>query len=330
MPDPPGVRGGAASLSEELGPALRARRHPADARSHGAMGLAIGDGARPRRRGRLHQSPPWFFYEALILGANATPVACYADRDDVRPGSRRDRRRAVRRERGGPDQHAEQPDRPDLPGRDARAARSAAGAALASRPARLSSCPTRRTAGSCSTGTRCPTPVAHHYDRSLLSHVRKSALAPAQRLGYLAMPPSHAGARGVREAAFGRGVLLGDMAPDAVMQYALPDLLDITVDMGSLQRRRDVLLGALRGAGYDVHRPRATFYLLVRSPIPDEVAFVRAACERQGASVARRDVRDARVLPDVAHGERRHGRARDPLVRQSDRRGGNVSRERSR
>src|SRR5947209_12646873 len=66
-----------------------------------------------------------------------------------------------------------------------------------------------------------------------------------------------------------------NMAPDAVMQYALPDLLHITVDMDKLQLRRDRLLEALRGAGYQVHTPEGTFYLLVRSPVDDESAFVR-------------------------------------------------------
>ena len=117
---------------------------------------------------------------------------------------------------------------------------------------------------------------ARHYDRSLLVHTfSKSALAPAQRLGYLALPPSMPDREALRQAAFGAAFASANMAPDAVMQYALPDLLDITVDMGRLQRRRDVLLGALRDAGYDVHTPEGTFYLLVRSPIPDEVAFVR-------------------------------------------------------
>ena len=31
----------------------------------------------------------------------------------------------------------------------------------------------------------------------------------------------------------------------------------------------------MRGAGFQVHTPEGTFYLLVRSPIDDESAFVR-------------------------------------------------------
>jgi aspartate aminotransferase len=40
-----------------------------------------------------------------------------------------------------------------------------------------------------------------------------------------------------------------------------------------LQRKRDLMVSALRDMGYDVHVPEGTFYLLPRSPIGDDVAF---------------------------------------------------------
>jgi aspartate aminotransferase len=117
---------------------------------------------------------------------------------------------------------------------------------------------------------------ATHYSRTLVVHTfSKSALAPAQRLGYLAMPPTMPDREALRRAALATTFATANAAPDAVMQYALPDLLHITVDMEHLQRRRDRLLAALRAAGYQVHTPEATFYLLVRSPIQDEAVFVR-------------------------------------------------------
>ena len=117
---------------------------------------------------------------------------------------------------------------------------------------------------------------ARHYDRTLLVHTfSKSALAPAQRLGYLAMPPTMPDRDALRQGAMSAGLSTSNLAPDALMQYALPDLLHITVDMDRLQRRRDRLLEALRATGYQVHTPEATFYLLVRSPVEDEGAFVR-------------------------------------------------------
>jgi aspartate aminotransferase len=46
------------------------------------------------------------------------------------------------------------------------------------------------------------------------------------------------------------------------------------VDIGALQRRRDVMVEALASYGYDLHSPEGTFYLLPTSPIPDDIAFV--------------------------------------------------------
>ena len=78
-----------------------------------------------------------------------------------------------------------------------------------------------------------------------------------------------------RRTAFSAAISTSNLLPDAVMQYALSDLLDINVDMGRLQRRRDRMLEVLRAAGYQVNTPEATFYLLVRAPIEDEMTFVR-------------------------------------------------------
>lgn len=57
------------------------------------------------------------------------------------------------------------------------------------------------------------------------------------------------------------------------MQYALPTLETQCVDLGSLCRRRDLLVGALTDQGYELQSPQGTFYLLVRSPVADDHAF---------------------------------------------------------
>ncbi len=274
MPDPRACEAAAASLSEELG----LRFEPDDILltrgAHGAMGLAMAMVLDPGDE-VVFISPPWFFYEALILGANATPVRVRADATtwdldiEAIAGALSPRTRMVL---------INTPNNPT--GRiypDETLARLGAlleqHSAEIGRPVYVLS--DEAYSKILFDGNAMRTP-AHHYDRTLLVHTfSKSALAPAQRLGYLALPPSMPDREALREAAFGAAFSSANMAPDAVMQYALPDLLDITVDMGRLQRRRDVLLGALRDAGYDVHTPEGTFYLLVRSPIPDEVAFVR-------------------------------------------------------
>ena len=53
----------------------------------------------------------------------------------------------------------------------------------------------------------------------------------------------------------------------------------MSVDVGHLQAKRDRMVGELRGMGYELHVPEATFYLLPRSPVPEDRAFVVAADE---------------------------------------------------
>ena len=46
------------------------------------------------------------------------------------------------------------------------------------------------------------------------------------------------------------------------------------MDIGALERRRDRLVPALAELGYEPTTPEGTFYVVARSPIPDDVAFV--------------------------------------------------------
>ncbi len=119
---------------------------------------------------------------------------------------------------------------------------------------------------------------AHHYPRTMLVHTySKSSLAPGQHVGYLALAPSipQADREPLRTAFLAAGVANGNGGPDNLMQYALPEIEHITLDMGRLQRRRDRVLDALRSAGYDVHTPEATFYLMPRCPVDDDLAFAK-------------------------------------------------------
>jgi aspartate aminotransferase len=73
---------------------------------------------------------------------------------------------------------------------------------------------------------------------------------------------------------------VGWALPNAVMQYALPELEKQSIDVARLERRRDFMVDALTAMGYQVHRPEGTFYLFPRSPIPEDQAFVLTLAER--------------------------------------------------
>ncbi|WP_426320291.1 aminotransferase class I/II-fold pyridoxal phosphate-dependent enzyme [Microbacterium sp. E-13] len=110
----------------------------------------------------------------------------------------------------------------------------------------------------------------------------KVLLAPGQRLGYLALSPLLPAAERneLRAAMFPLGLAIGWGFPDAVMQYAVPELETLSLDMAELTRKRDRLYGALTQAGLQVTRPEGTFYLWGRAPGGDAVAFCSALEQR--------------------------------------------------
>lgn len=108
----------------------------------------------------------------------------------------------------------------------------------------------------------------------------KTHLSPGQRVGYVALPPAMPDREALREAIFTTQIVTGWTFPNAVMQYALPRLEQFSIDVAHLQRKRDRLVDALSGMGYDVQRPQGTFYLFPRSPLADDRAFTEILAAR--------------------------------------------------
>lgn len=114
------------------------------------------------------------------------------------------------------------------------------------------------------------------YDRSFLVYTYgKTLLTPGQRMGYVAMPPTMPDREELREALFAAQMAIGYAFPNAVMQYAIGDLEQAIIDVPAMQRRRDVVVKALTDMGYEAVTPEGTFYVMVRSPLADDLQFVR-------------------------------------------------------
>jgi aspartate aminotransferase len=131
-------------------------------------------------------------------------------------------------------------------------------------------------------GLRFHSPVEFYAHTLLAYSYGKTHLSPGQRVGYLALPPTMPNRDGMEPAITGLQVAMGWVYPNALLQHALPELEQFSIDVGQLERRRDRFIDALGGMGYRVWRSEGTFYLYVPSPIPDDEAFTE--------SLARRDV----------------------------------------
>jgi aspartate aminotransferase len=108
------------------------------------------------------------------------------------------------------------------------------------------------------------------------SHSKDLAL-PGERIGYLAANPLMANVDKFMDGAIFSNRVLGFVNAPALMQRLVASLQHISVDIGAYQDKRDLLYGALTGMGFQMVQPDGAFYLFPKSPLADDVEFVRIA-----------------------------------------------------
>jgi aspartate aminotransferase len=119
------------------------------------------------------------------------------------------------------------------------------------------------------------TSPATYYPNTLISYsYGKILLTPGQRIGWLAWTPQMVDRETLRSDVFMAQIAGGWQFPSAIMQYSLADLDRLSIDLVEVERKRDLFVAELSRAGYDLRSPEGTFYLWVRSPDPDDLAFV--------------------------------------------------------
>jgi aspartate aminotransferase len=119
------------------------------------------------------------------------------------------------------------------------------------------------------------TTPAQYYPNTLISYsYGKILLTPGQRIGWLALSPEMPDREAMRNAIFMAQIAGGWLFPSAIMQYAIDDLEGLSIDLAELEHKRDWFVEELTSMGYELRPPEGTFYLWVRSPDPDDVAFM--------------------------------------------------------
>ncbi len=108
------------------------------------------------------------------------------------------------------------------------------------------------------------------------SHSKDLAL-PGERIGYLAVNPRSRSAAQFIEGAVFCNRTLGFVNAPALMQRLVTTLQDCSVDTAAYQEKRDLLYDNLTGFGFRMVKPDGAFYLFPRSPLQDDVAFVKQA-----------------------------------------------------
>jgi aspartate aminotransferase len=270
----PAQKAAAEGLSKELGITFQPDDIFLARGAHGALGAALGAVVDAEDE-VIFVSPPWFFYEAMILAVGATPIKTRVsppayDLDvEAIAGAITPRTRMLL---------LNTPHNPTgriFPVESLKAVAESLQEASERnrRPIYILS---DEAYSRILFDDNIMVSPARFYPRSLLVHTySKSTLAPGQRLGYLALPPDMPAKAELRRALMAVGVASGNWLPDAIMQYALADIDLMSIDLAGLQSKRDRMVASLRGDGYELHVPEATFYLLVKAPIEDDVEFAR-------------------------------------------------------
>ena len=117
-------------------------------------------------------------------------------------------------------------------------------------------------------------PATLYADTFLVYTYGKVHLTPGQRLGFIALPHQMEHRLELRHALNLMQQFAGWAFPNAILQYAAEELVELSIEIKQLQARRDRFLQALGEIGYETFKPEGTFYLLVKSPLEDDWQFV--------------------------------------------------------
>jgi aspartate aminotransferase len=103
----------------------------------------------------------------------------------------------------------------------------------------------------------------------------KAMAISGERIGYLAIPPHLPEAAALSNACTFANRILGYINAPAIWQLVVAQVPEATVDVSLYQQKRDLLCDALNAMGYEAKRPQGSFYVFPKTPIPDDVAFIR-------------------------------------------------------
>ncbi len=121
-----------------------------------------------------------------------------------------------------------------------------------------------------------PPEIAPLVTRTITTTSWSKALGLAgERIGYLAISPRIPDAAAIFGACAFTNRILGFVNAPALWQRVIVESLDFSVDVSIYQSRCELMWEGLTRMGYQVIKPQGGFYLFVKTPIPDDVAFVQ-------------------------------------------------------
>ena len=105
----------------------------------------------------------------------------------------------------------------------------------------------------------------------------KSLSLPGERIGYVYVPAFAAESADVYAAIAGAARSMGHVCPPTLMQLVIERCADEMPDLAAYDANRTLLYNALTEMGYSCAKPDGAFYLFVKAPNGDAVAFSQKA-----------------------------------------------------
>jgi aspartate aminotransferase len=125
-----------------------------------------------------------------------------------------------------------------------------------------------------------PPEVPPLVTRAVVATSWSKALAiPGERIGYLAISPRMPEAAELFEACAFTSRVLGYVNAPALWQWVVAEVGDLVIDVAPYREKRDLMYEGLTRIGYECVKPRGAFYVFPRTPVDDDVAFVRLLAE---------------------------------------------------
>jgi aspartate aminotransferase len=121
-------------------------------------------------------------------------------------------------------------------------------------------------------GVPVPSVFAAYPHTVVINSFSKELSLAGERLGYLAVHPQAEDAGEILATAAAVNSMLVVNAP-SLFQRLVVKVEGARVDIEPYRRRRDLICGILRQAGYEFSEPEGAFYLFPKSPIADDARF---------------------------------------------------------
>ena len=130
-------------------------------------------------------------------------------------------------------------------------------------------------------GVEPPNIMEFYQDSIYITSHSKDIALPGERIGFLAVHPQCESAGLLMAGLIFCNRVLGFVNAPALIQRVVKQVQGVTVDVEQYRRKRDYLYNELTRIGYQVVKPQGAFYFFPKSPLEDEVEFVKKLADKK-------------------------------------------------